>query len=132
MSQSYKNIQMSFQNNLNSSSVLDEVSHIIFSNKWTRIFLIGNLKTNKIYLQVEVSPKVEFQSLSSTFDSSFEKSKYLKEYLLNQIKALEHLLQLTNVGFLLEFIIEEGIWSAMKILEKEPSEELCKLISPPY
>lgn len=132
MVQSYKNLKKELQNNIEASTTLDEISQTIFSNQWMRIFLIGNLKANKIYLQVEVSPKVEFQSTSSNYENDIEKSKYLKEYLSNQIKSLEHLLQLTNIGFLLEFIIEEGIWFGMKILENEPSEELCKLISPPY
>jgi hypothetical protein len=39
-------------------------------------------------------------------------------------------LKLTDLGFSLEFIREEGIWFGTKILEDEPTEEFCKLITP--
>jgi isocitrate dehydrogenase kinase/phosphatase len=134
ISQSYKDLKKKFQNSIETSTTLDEISQTIFNNKWTRIFLIGNAKTEKIYIQVEVSPKEEFRSLSSSvsgFKNVEEKSGFLKELLSNQIKALEHLQMLTDNEFFLEFIPEEGIWSATKIQEEQPSEKLCELISPP-
>jgi hypothetical protein len=133
LSQSYKNLKKKFQNNIETSTTLDEFSETIFSNKWIRIFLIGDLRTNQIHLQLEISPKDEFHTLStsaSNFKNDGEKTSFLRDFLANQIKSLQHLLKLTDIGFSLEFIREEGIWFGTKILEDEPTEELCKLITP--
>ncbi|MHA1983865.1 MAG: hypothetical protein ACW967_05890, partial [Candidatus Hodarchaeales archaeon] len=115
------------------SATLDELSETIFSNKWMRIFLIGNLRTDQIHIQFEISPKDEFHPLStsaSNFKNEIEKTIFLREFLANQIKSLQHLLKLTDMGFSLEFIREEGIWLGTVILEDEPTEEFCKLITP--
>jgi hypothetical protein len=131
--QSYKNIKKKLQNDVENEKTSDEISQTILSDKWIRIFLVGNLKTNQIHLHLEISPKEEFQALStpdSNFKNEEEKTFFLREFLVNQIKSLNHLLKLTDMGFSLEFIREEGIWFGIKILEDEPTEELCKSITP--
>lgn len=112
--QSYKSLKSTIQNKIEDLINFDETSQIIDSDKWIRIFLIGNLRTKKIYLQIEISPKEKFQSLIAS--------------LTNQIKSLEYLLKLTDKGFSLEFIREEGIWFGTKELVDEPTEELCKTL----
>ena len=132
--QSYKDIKERFQDYKKNSTGLDEISFKIFSNEWTKIFLLGNLLTNKIYLQVEISPKdkdISLKSIISDLNSHEEKSIYLTNFLQEQIKSLNHLLSLTKFGFSLEFLFEENIWYGTKTISEEPTEEICNLLTPP-
>ena len=125
MSQAYRNLKMRLQND----KVLDElneVSQTIYKDQWIKIFLTGDIRTNKICIQVEVSPKERYNSLDV---GEIEKKEFFREFLKEQIKSLKHLLYLTELEFSLEFLFEENIWFGTKILETEPTEEFCKLIS---
>ena len=129
-----KDIKEKFQVDKKTSSELDEISFKIFSNEWTKIFLLGNLSTNKISIQVEISPKdknFSLESILTDFKSNNEKSIYLTKFLQDQIKSLNHLLSLTKYGFTLEFLFEENIWYGTKTITEEPTEEICNLLTPP-
>ena len=119
--QTYSDIKRRFQDDKETSSELDEISFKIYSNEWTKIFLLGNLSTNKIYLQVEISPK----------DKNFSLNSNLTDFLQNQIKSLNHLLSLTKHGFTLEYLFEENVWYGTKSITEEPTEEICNLLTPP-
>lgn len=117
--QTYKNIQNKFQINKKNSSELDEISFKIFSNEWTKVFLLGNLSTNEILIQVEISPinkNFSLKSILTEYKSNNEKSINLTNFLQRQIKSLNHLLSLTEYGFTLEFLFEENIWYRSKKL----------------
>lgn len=132
--QTYKDIKEKFQEDKKSPSELDEISFKIYSNEWTKIFLLGNLLTNEIYIQIEISPKDKYLSLKSIlndFSSHEEKSIYLTNLLSEQIKSLNHLLSLTDYGFSLEFLFEENIWYGTKTITEEPTEDICNLLIPP-
>ena len=132
--QTYKDIKNKFQVDKKTSSELDEISFKVFSNEWTKIFLLGNLSTNKIYLQIEISPKrkdFSLKSLLTEYKNTNEKSINLTSFLQQQIRSLNHLLLLTKYGFNLEFLFEENIWYGTKTIDEEPNEEICNILTPP-
>ena len=105
----------------------------VFSTERVKIFLIACTKRKEITILVEVTPTTSIHSEGS--NSANDKDKglngYLRQVLDNQITLLKYLTKLNDKGFTLGVIGEEGIWYASKVLEKDPTEGICQLITPP-
>ncbi|MHA2156632.1 MAG: hypothetical protein ACXABU_14915 [Candidatus Hodarchaeales archaeon] len=101
----------------------DELSKKIISTEYVRIYLTGNLTSKQISVYVEVFPAVNILQTNQNDN--------LIQILKTQIMYMEYLLNLSDKGFTFGFIREEGIWYGTKNLETEPTEELCKIITPP-
>lgn len=102
----------------------EEYSTKVYTSEWITIFLIGDVTSKKISIQVEIS--------YSDFPHLEEDSKItLRQILENQIISLKYLSRLHDKGFILGVVAEESIWFATKTLENEPTEELRKSIIPP-
>jgi len=106
----------------------------IHETVWLRILLIHNLKNPDIVrLVVEVSfPNWVYEiPMSSNNDEIIKESSLripgvLKELVIH----LEYLQKLSDVGFRLELLAEEGIWNASTELKQPPSKELFKALVP--
>jgi hypothetical protein len=64
-------------------------------------------------------------------DMTAERTARLQEVLKGLITHLSYLLKLSEAGFQLEIIAEEGFWSAWTLLQDTPSRDLFLLLSPP-
>ncbi|UCG02686.1 MAG: hypothetical protein JSW11_01585 [Candidatus Heimdallarchaeota archaeon] len=117
-----------------SSNRAEELCRMIYSSECLRIFLIGNVKTQKITIEVELS--LPSSLLYDTDDNPNESKKIancvnLREIMEQQISNLYYLMNLNDIGFSLDIIKEEGcLWVAEKTLETEPNDLLCKMVFP--
>ncbi len=118
LGQSYKKLLNDLQDLYSTIDVPDELSIVVYSSEWVKIYLVGITLDKQISLQVEVS--------YSDFLKIYDNQLHLA--LENQIRYLQYLLLLHANGFTLDIVIEEGIWFAIKILKSEPTEELRKLL----
>ena len=118
LGQSYKNLLNDLQDIYNTIDIPDEISIIIYSSDWVKIYLVGIPLDKQISLQVEVS----YSGFSKISDNQLHLA------LENQIRYLQYLLILYDNGFALDIVIEEGIWFAIKNLKSEPTEELRNLL----
>jgi hypothetical protein len=108
----------------------DQISYdkslIILNKKCVRIYLVAEVESRSISLQVEVFPLLNSHSIRNS-KTPCNLHRFLKSYITN----LEYLLNLYKSGFELFFIEKEGIWFVKKILDRKPDEEFTKLILPP-
>ena len=98
-----------------------DISVLIYTNEWVRIYLQAILEKKQIKLQVEV-----FSSKNLINSGAIE----LQTALSMQIMYLKYLMELTRLDFVLGFIHEEGIWFCSKFLKQEPSGEFIEQIHP--
>ncbi len=100
----------------------------IHETVWLRILLIQNLKNPDIVrLVVEVSFPSWVYALPVVLNNDEvikESSRNLPDILKEMVIHLEYLHKLSDVGFRLELLAEEGIWSASTELKQPPSKEL--------
>jgi hypothetical protein len=103
-----------FENKLESS---DELARMIFCSDWIRIFFTGDTSTKQIAIQVEViTAKIP----------GLKDSTKIQPVLETYIHHLQHLLHLFDKGFTLDFIVEEGLWFAVKNIYEEPSQQFIE------
>ncbi|MDO8124167.1 MAG: hypothetical protein Q6364_07275 [Candidatus Hermodarchaeota archaeon] len=106
----------------------------IHETVWLRILLIHSLKNpDLVRLVVEVSfPNWVYDiSMSLNNDGVIKESSLgLPDVLKEMVIHLEYLHRLSDVGFRLELLAEEGIWSASTELKQPPSKELFKALVP--
>lgn len=104
-----------------------ELSKVVYTSEWVRIYLVGTPFPKKITIQVEIS----YSGFSlADREHNREPNTLLKQILETHILSLQWLLRLVNHGFLLDIVAEEGIWYAVKELIIPPSDELTRLLSP--
>ncbi|MFX1301176.1 MAG: hypothetical protein ACFFDE_09580, partial [Promethearchaeota archaeon] len=100
----------------------------IHETVWLRILLIHNLKNpDMVRLVVEVSFPNWVYEIPMAFNNDEiikESSLSLPGVLKEMVIHLEYLQKLSDVGFRLELLAEEGIWSASTELKQPPSKEL--------
>ncbi|MHA1444523.1 MAG: hypothetical protein ACTSR4_07215 [Candidatus Hodarchaeales archaeon] len=118
LGQSYKKLLNDLQDLYSTIDAPDELSIIVYSSEWVKIYLVGIALDKQISLQVEVS----YSGFSKINDDQLHLA------LENQIRYLQYLLILNDNGFTLDIVIEEGIWFAIKELKSEPTEELRSLL----
>ena len=106
----------------------------IHETVWLRIFLIHSMKNpDLVRLVVEVSlPNWVYAIPLPTNDNKIpnETSRRLPVVLKQMVIHLEYLHRLSDVGFRLELLAEEGIWSASTELKQPPSKELFNALAP--
>ena len=118
LDQHYQNLLNDLKEISSTIDVPDELSIIVFTSEWVKIYFVGNVLNKQISLQVEVA--------YSGFSQIDDNKLYLA--LENQIRYLQYLLRLYANGFTLDTVAEEGIWFAIKNLKSEPTEELRNLL----
>ncbi len=116
--QHYQNLQYDLEKISSTIDVPDEISRIVFTSDWVKIYFVGNDLTKQISLQVEVA----YSRFSQIDDNKLHLA------LENQIRYLQYLQRLDANGFTLDIVVEERIWFAIKILKSEPTEELRNLL----
>ena len=108
---------------------------LIHETDWTQILLTHSPQyCEGVTLIVEVSIPTWVHTLSLSTPSnalSPNSNVQLQRVLHEQIHHLEYLLRLSEIGFRLTIIPEEGIWSAWINLDHSPSQQLFEVISPP-
>ncbi len=113
----------------------EERVRLIHETDWTQILLTyGLLRSESIKLIVEVSFPAWVQDLNSSKTSNTLSSNHtpqLQRILREQVHHLEYLHKLSEAGFQLTIIPEEGIWGAWINLNHSPSQQLFEVISPP-
>ncbi|MHA2315187.1 MAG: hypothetical protein ACXACF_07880 [Candidatus Hermodarchaeia archaeon] len=106
----------------------------IHETVWLRILLIHSLKNpDVVRLVVEVSFPNWVYEIPVSFNNDEiikESSLSLPDVLKEMVIHLEYLHKLSDVGFRLELLAEEGIWSASTELKQPPSKELFKALVP--
>ena len=107
------------------SGIPDEHTKVVFCSEWLRISLIGNISTEQISIQVEVlNPEIPTPSNHHLNKSETKLNTVLETH----IHYLQYLLYLFKKGFTLDMLLEEGIWSALKIFPSEPSQQFMEEI----
>jgi hypothetical protein len=113
----------------------EERVRLIHETDWTQIFLTYGLRRSEcIKLIVEVSFPAWVKDLNSSKVSNTLSSNHtqqLQRILREQVHHLEYLHKLSEVGFQLTIIPEEGVWGAWISLDQSPSQQLFEVISPP-
>lgn len=101
----------------NASGSPDELTRMLFYSDWIRIFFTGNTSTKQISIQVEV--------ITAKIPTLKDNTK-MHLVLETHIHHLHYILHLFDKGFTLDFIVEEGIWFAVKNISIEPSQQLME------
>ena len=118
LDQHYQNLRNDLDKISSTVDVQDELSIIIYTSNWVKFYLVGNIVTKTISIQVEVA----YSGISQIDNNK------LNLALENQIRYLQYLLKLYANGFTLDIVAEEGIWFAIKNLKSEPTEDLRNLL----
>ncbi|MHA1968175.1 MAG: hypothetical protein ACW964_10280 [Candidatus Hodarchaeales archaeon] len=118
LNQQYQNLRNDLEKISSAFDVPDELSMIVYTSDWVKFYLVGNVLTKQISIQVEVA----YSGISQIDNNKLHLA------LENQIRYLQYLLKLYANGFTLDIVAEEGIWNAIKNLKSEPTEELRNLL----
>ncbi|MDO8055354.1 MAG: hypothetical protein Q6361_00695 [Candidatus Hermodarchaeota archaeon] len=106
----------------------DENVETIYETDWVQILLVREIPTDaEVKLVVEVSFPTWMQTLSltsSTTEVEGDHTSRLRSVLHDLILHLEYLLKLSEAGFRLGVIVEEGFWTAWAPLSTRPSQQL--------
>ena len=100
---------------------------LFYSNSYTRIFFVLE-SSNKIILTLELHPSKILidEELNNLNEEEIQEN--LQTLIRKQINLLEYLQVLSKNTFSIDYIIEENIWYANKVLKKEPDEKLFELL----
>lgn len=128
----FKKMKDELKQSKNESENSNELSYLILSTDWVRIYLSGNFNNKEVIIQVDVSPNSDtIKNIANSDFSRTDEEKMLRKILDNHILYLNYLTKLLDQGFSIGFIREEGIWYGTKILVTEPNEDSFNLINPP-
>lgn len=112
-----------------------EQNVVVYESAWVQIFLIRNLKPlGLVELVVEVSLPNCVYDINARLNAgevTEENAPQLQNILWQMGVHINYLLRLSEVGFRLAVVAEEGIWSASIKLEQPPSKELTLVLKPP-
>ena len=112
---------------LGTSITYDLISEVYVS-EWAKIYLIGNVESEEVEIQVELSIPISSQEESNSSKVKCDMGFFLRA----QIEQLEFLLRLhVENKFKIDLIREEGIWYGTKKLLTEPTDELISQLMPP-
>jgi hypothetical protein len=107
----------------------------VHETEWVQICYVYNVQDDhEIRLVVELSLPAWVQEKSTTGpikDMTSDDTAQLQKVLKELVAHLNYLLKLSEAGFQLEIIAEEGFWSAWTLMQGLPSRVLFHLISPP-
>lgn len=112
-----------------------EQSVVVYETAWVQILLIRSIKPlSLVELVVEVSLPNWVSDLNAQLNAnemSEEKTHQLQNILRQMDVHLKYLLRLSEVGFGLAVVAEEGVWNASMKLEQPPSKDLFLVLKPP-
>ncbi|MFX1299353.1 MAG: hypothetical protein ACFFAL_00865 [Promethearchaeota archaeon] len=115
----------------------DERSNLVvllYETESLRILMIRSSEDEyPVRLETEVTFPLQVPDLNSIQDINQDpiQDRVLKPLLEDMKVHLEYLCTLTNAGFRLEIMGEEGVWIASYLLNKPPTRELYSLLKPP-
>ena len=136
----YSNLVNAYKNLLSQMEAVDgereaESVLLIHETDWAQILLThGPQHYEGVKLVVEVSIPTWVLDLNLSKSPNAltpDHNSQLQGVLHEQIHHLEYLLRLSEVGFSLTIIPEEGIWNAWINLDHSPSQQLFEVILPP-
>ena len=134
----YSSLVNAYKNLLSQMEAVDcereaESVLLIHETDWVQILLTHSpqhYEGVKLIIEVSIPTWVHDLSLSKPSNTlSPNHNAQLQRVLYEQIHHLEYLLRLSEVGFRLTIIPEEGIWSAWINLDHSPSQQLFEVIS---
>lgn len=110
-----------------------EVIVVLHKTRWTRILLVWRAdEREKIFIEVEVSLPKAAKQISETGtltcgDEEGEMGEMLSDFMRHQ----QYLLRLEKVGFVLDVIRQDCLWTASGVFREEPDREVFELLLPP-
>ncbi|MHA1882798.1 MAG: hypothetical protein ACTSUO_07100 [Candidatus Thorarchaeota archaeon] len=102
----------------------NELIETVFETKWIRLLLLKSMndRVERISIEVELSlPK------STSIEVVDENSSILNE----MITHLKYLKNLQSIGFEIEVMRSDCLWTATMVLDTVPNKDLCKALLPP-
>jgi hypothetical protein len=113
-----------------------EKVELVYETEWVQILLVRKIPSDaEVKLVVEVSFPTWMETFSLTSNATEaerDHTNILRPVLHELILHIEYLLKLSEAGFRLGVIVEEGFWTAWTPLTASPSVQLFSAISPPY
>jgi hypothetical protein len=107
----------------------------VHETAWLNILLIqSRTHADLVRLVVEVSFPDWLYGAPLLFNNDEklnETSPILQNVLKELLSHLEYLQRLSDRGFRLALLVEEGIWTASTIIREPPSKELFTVLDPP-
>ena len=110
-----------------------EVIVVLHTTRWARILLVWRADTPKqVVIEVEVSlPRAVKQVRASELLACGEQETEMGELLKELIEHQQYLLRLKTVGFVLDVIRQDCLWTASGTFTGNPSLEVFELLIPP-
>lgn len=107
---------------------------LLYETEYLRILMIRSGEDeHPVRIETEVNFPLQVPDLNSIQDINQDsiQDRVLKPLLEEMKVHLEYLRTLTDAGFRLEILGEEGVWIASYPLNKPPTKELYSLLKPP-
>ena len=101
-----------------------ELFVVISETEWIRILLLKTTQDEEITISIEV----ELSLPKCVARGDLQNRKTL---LSDMVTHLEYLQKLYEIGFELEVMRTDCLWTATKTLDSVPSQELCQSLTPP-
>jgi hypothetical protein len=101
---------------------------LLFENEWVRILVIRQNDVSDITIEVESSLP---QKCGTSPSSSKSSKKETKQILLGALNHLQYLQELGEIGFDLEVISQDCLWTASQIFTKEIDLSVFEKLCPP-
>lgn len=110
-----------------------EVIIVLQKTKWARILLVWRAdEQEKVIIEVEVSlPKAVKQVSESNSAACGEKEGEMGGLLIEFMQHQQYLLRLEQVGFSLDVIRQDCLWTASRTFTEKPAYEVFELLLPP-
>ena len=99
-----------------------EFIETVFETKWIRLLLLKSIQDDVECISIEVELSLPKCNSSQQTDTSLVQG---------MITHLEYFETLQNVGFNIEVMASDCLWTATKIIDTTPSKELYKVLHPP-
>ena len=101
-----------------------ELFVVISETEWIRVLLLKTIQKEVATISIEVE-------LSLPKCVSRDNNQNKETVLSDMVTHLEYLQKLSEIGFELEVMRTDCLWTAAKTLDSVPSQELCKFLTPP-
>ena len=101
-----------------------ELFVVISETEWIRVLLLKTIQKEAATISIEVE-------LSLPKCVSRDNIQNKETVLSDMVTHLEYLQKLYEIGFELEVMRTDCLWTAAKTLDSVPSQELCASLTPP-
>ena len=117
-------------------STSHEKVETIHETDWVQLLLVREIPNEtEVKLVIEISYPTYIQPFSlnrSLNEAAKDHTSQLRIIIYELIRHLKYLLKLSEAGFQLGVIVEEGFWTAWIYLSHPPSQQLFDLMTPPH